>query len=61
VAAGGKVYALSEQGEATVFEAKPEYQLVARNKLAGTFQSTPAAAGGKLFVRSATHLYCVGK
>jgi outer membrane protein assembly factor BamB len=59
VSAGGKVYAVSEQGEATVFEAKPEFAVVARNKLAGKFQATPAVSGGRIYLRSETHLYCI--
>ena len=61
VAAGGKVYALSEQGETTVFDAAAEFNVVSRNKLPGVFQCTPAVAGGKLYIRSDKHLYCIGK
>lgn len=61
VAAGGKVYALSEQGETTVFDAGPEFNVVAKNKLPGTFQATPALAGGRIYLRSDKALYCIGK
>ena len=60
VSAGGKVYALSEQGETTVFDAGPEFGVVARNKLPGLFQATPAISGGRIYLRSDKFLYCVG-
>lgn len=59
IAAGGKVYALSEQGEATVFDAAPTFNAVSRNKLPGVFQATPAVSGGHLYLRSDKRLYCV--
>lgn len=61
VSAGGKVYALSEQGEATVFDAAPEFNAVARNKLPGVFQATPAIADGRLYLRSDKQLFRVGR
>ena len=60
VAAGGRVYAVSEAGEATVFDAADAFNLVSRNKLPGVFQATPAVAGGHLYLRSDSKLYCVG-
>ena len=60
VAAGGHGYALSEAGEATVFGLTGAFNPVARNKLPGAFQATPAVAGGRLFLRSDARLFCVG-
>lgn len=60
VAAGGKVYALSEAGECTVFDAADRFNPVARNRLPGVYQATPAVSGGRLYLRSDSKLYCVG-
>ena len=60
VAAGGRVYALSEGGETTVFDAADAFNAVSRSKLPGVFQATPAVAGGHLYLRSDTKLWCVG-
>lgn len=61
VSAGGKVYALSEAGETTVFDASPTPNIVARNKLPGLFQATPAVADGRLYLRSDKELVCVSR
>jgi hypothetical protein len=56
------VYAVSRQNGTFVFEAKPEFKLVAQNKLAGDdsqFNATPALAGRQLFLRSNRALYCL--
>jgi hypothetical protein len=34
---------------------------VAKNKLDAGINATPVAIGGKLFIRTETHLYCIGK
>jgi hypothetical protein len=62
VLAGGALYAVSRQNGTFVFEAKPEFRLVAQNKLAGDdsqFNATPAIAGSQLFLRSNRALYCI--
>jgi outer membrane protein assembly factor BamB len=60
--ADGKLYIVGRMGKTFVVEAKPEFNLVAANDPLerGTFNATPAIAGGKLFLRSDTALYCIG-
>ena len=42
--------------------AGPEFRLIARNALDGTYTlTTPAAVDGELFIRTATHLYCIAR
>jgi len=58
------IIALSRTGAAYVIEAKPEYELVRVNQIAGDsgrFQGTPAVSGKDLFLRSETALYAIGK
>ncbi len=58
----GKVYSIDEKGVVFVFEARPdEFKLLASNKLGETVYATPAVANGRLYVRGAKHLICVGK
>jgi outer membrane protein assembly factor BamB len=57
----GKVYAVSIAGEAFVFAAEPTFRLLARNDLGEATRATPAIAGGRLYIRGARHLYCIGK
>ena len=57
--ADGKVYCLSEEGEGVVVEAGGEFKILSRTKLGnGPTQATIAAAGGRLYVRTATKLHC---
>jgi outer membrane protein assembly factor BamB len=58
----GKVYAPDEKGDVFVYAARPEgYKLLARNKLGEPISSTPAVAGGRLYIRGSKHLFCIGK
>lgn len=62
VLASGLVYAVSRQNGTFVFEAKPEFKLVAQNRIAGDdsqFNATPAIADRQLFLRSNRALYCI--
>ncbi|MGL4554334.1 MAG: PQQ-binding-like beta-propeller repeat protein [Gemmataceae bacterium] len=58
-AAGGRVFVLDEAGKAFVVKAGPEFELLGTNELDDTFWSTPAAAGGALYLRGTKALYCV--
>jgi outer membrane protein assembly factor BamB len=57
----GKVYAVGEDGEVYVFKAQPTFELVARNSLKESVTASPAAANGRLYIRTWDHLYCIGK
>jgi outer membrane protein assembly factor BamB len=61
VAADGRVYFLSEEGETTVVAAKGEFTLIARNSLKGPCQASMAVSEGHLFIRTGDRLYCIGK
>jgi len=58
---GKLIYACNRDGLTTIFEASPDgYMEVARNKLDDGIDASPIAIGGKLFIRTQTHLYCIG-
>ena len=58
---GDTVLAFSEDGKAAAFKADPkERGEVTKSDLGEGVFATPAAAGGKLFVRGTTHLFCIG-
>jgi outer membrane protein assembly factor BamB len=59
VLADGHIYALSEQGDTIVFEAKPVFKVLARNALDETCQASPAFVGEEVFIRTEKHLYCI--
>ncbi len=61
VLADGKLYLLNENAVTTVLAAGPQYKLLATNELDGSFTlSSPAVSGNQLFIRTSTHLYCIG-
>jgi len=60
--ADGKIYCFSEEAEVVVLAAGAEFRVLAHFALSdeAPARSSMAAAGGRLFVRTAKHLYCVG-
>ncbi len=60
VAAGGKLYITSEQGETHVLALGREYAPLAVNELGETVMSTPAIADGVLYFRARHHLFAIG-
>ena len=58
--ADGKIYFLSEGGEATVIAAGPEFKVLAKNSLGEKCQASMAASAGRLFIRTEKNLYCIG-
>ena len=60
VAADGKVYFTSEEGEVFVLKAGPAFELLARNRLGEVALATPAVSEGVLFFRTRGHLMAVG-
>jgi outer membrane protein assembly factor BamB len=62
ILADGKLYLIGETAETAVIQAGPEYKLISNNSLDGTYTlSTPAFVGSEIFIRTATHLYCISK
>jgi outer membrane protein assembly factor BamB len=61
VLADGKIYATSEEGLTSVFKAGPAFELLAENPLDDYTLSSPAVSDGQIFIRTAGHLYCIGK
>lgn len=61
VLADGKLYLTNENGVTTVMVAGPQLQQLAVNELDGSYTlSSMAVAGKQLFIRTGTHLYCIG-
>jgi len=61
VAGDGKIYTSSMDGIVVVVEAGDELRIVARNNLEERLMATPAIVDGKLYIRTAGHLYAFGK
>ncbi len=61
IIAGGKLYAVNEEGKTAVVQLGDKPKVLAVNDLKDTFLATPAVAGGTLFLRSDRHLYCIAE
>ena len=60
VAAGGKVYLVSQSGVVSVLNAGGKPEVVAVNELDDECYATPAIADGRIYVRTRSALYCFG-
>ena len=60
VAADGKLYLSSEDGDVYVVKAGPKYELLATNPVGEPLMATPAVVEGTLILRSQGHVYAVG-
>jgi outer membrane protein assembly factor BamB len=59
--AEGRVYAADENGKVSVFAADRKFKLLAANKIDAGCMASPAAVGDALYLRTKTHLYCIGQ
>ena len=60
VCVGDRIYFISRKGEVLVVAAAEKYKLLARNSLGEMCYTTPAIAGGKMYIRTYRHLVCLG-
>ena len=58
--ADGRIYFLSEEGEATVIAPGKEFKVLAKNQVDGQTLASLAVSDGALFLRSQSHLYRLG-
>ncbi|HLW64802.1 MAG TPA: PQQ-binding-like beta-propeller repeat protein [Gemmataceae bacterium] len=58
--AEGRIYAADEIGKVYVLAADKSFKLLATNKLDDGCMASPAAVGDALYLRTKTHLYCIG-
>ncbi len=60
VYSNGLIYFTSLSGETSVIREGRKYELVAKNKLKGEIQATPAISGDRLIIRTSSDIYCIG-
>ncbi|HWX23170.1 MAG TPA: PQQ-binding-like beta-propeller repeat protein [Candidatus Binatia bacterium] len=56
----GRLFCVSSRGEVVVVEASDHFQVLARNPLGELTHSTPAVAGGRMYIHTSKHLISVG-
>jgi outer membrane protein assembly factor BamB len=59
VAAAGRIYLVDQHGVGLVLKQSTKVEVLATNKLADDFDSSPAAVGRQLFLRGHNYLYCI--
>lgn len=56
----GKIYIVNERAVTTIIAAGPEFKILGTNELDGSYTlASPAVSGDSLFLRTATHIYCI--
>jgi outer membrane protein assembly factor BamB len=58
-ACGGKLFFLDDSGTTHVVQAGPAFKVLGANRLGEMTWSSPAVAGGALFLRTVDYLYCI--
>jgi outer membrane protein assembly factor BamB len=59
VAADGKIYCASEDGDVYVIKAGPEYEELAKNSIGEVVMATPAISDGLIIFRGLKHIYAI--
>lgn len=60
VAFDDKILLTSEDGDTFVLKAGPKHEVIRTNSIGEPIYSSPALAGGKIYIRALNHLYCIG-
>jgi outer membrane protein assembly factor BamB len=61
VAYEGKLLQVNDDGDAFLVQAGPEHKILRQNSLGEAVYSTPAIAGGRIYIRGTQHLFAIGK
>jgi outer membrane protein assembly factor BamB len=61
VAIDDRLVWVSEDGDAYVIKPGPQHEVLRTNPLGEPVYASPAIAQGRIFIRGAQHLYCIGK
>jgi outer membrane protein assembly factor BamB len=61
VAADGRIYLASEDGDIFVVKAGKDYELLATNPMGQRLMATPALSDGRIFVRGEHDLFAIGR
>jgi hypothetical protein len=61
VAADGKIYCASEDGDVFVVKAGPTYELIAKNSIGQVVMATPAISDGLIIVRGLKDIFALGE
>jgi len=60
VLSGGLVYMPDDEGVITVIKPGPTFESIAKNSIGETMFASPAISNGKIYLRGARHIFCIG-
>ncbi len=60
VCVGNRIYCISDDGEVVVLAAEKEFRELGRSSLGEPSRSTPAISGGRMYLRTYSHLISLG-
>ncbi|HEV3024103.1 MAG TPA: PQQ-binding-like beta-propeller repeat protein [Pirellulales bacterium] len=60
VAGDGKIYLVNAEGMLTVLRAAPRWEVISTAEFGESTYATPAIVDGRIYLRTAGHLYCFG-
>jgi len=60
VAADGRIYLPSEDGDIFVIRAGKDFELLSTNPMGERLMATPALSGGKIFIRAERNIFAIG-
>jgi outer membrane protein assembly factor BamB len=60
IGADGKVFLVSQDGTASIVDAKADWEILSVNRLDDEVFATPALADGRIYVRTKGTIYCFG-
>ncbi|HYE97577.1 MAG TPA: PQQ-binding-like beta-propeller repeat protein [Planctomycetota bacterium] len=61
VAAEGRLYFLDDDGTTHVVKAGDAFELLAKNEIGEEAYASPALSRGRVYIRGAKHLFCIGE
>jgi len=61
VRAGSKIYGIDQSGTTHVYGLEPEFLEISSNPLGEPTNASPAIAGGRIFIRTDLHLWCISE
>ena len=61
IATSSNLYIMDESGNLIVLGTGAEYEEICKHSLGESSRSTPAVAGNRLYLRTDSHLICVGE
>ncbi len=60
VCVNGVIYSINKEGEVVIFKAADKFELISVHSLGEKSYSTPAVAGGRMYLRTDNHLISIG-